>query len=86
MTTVTFTLNQNNELVMIDNLTGFPSTIPVSLEGLQKLQKLLKVSDEAMVKKYQKMWEIQHAEEEELQKNFEAIRKQRQIDELGELF
>jgi len=97
MTTITFVLDQNNELICIDNQTGFPSSIPLTIEGLTKLKNILHASDQAMVKKYQKMWETQHgeelarqADEKKHRAEYEAQRreneKQKQMKELEELF
>ena len=86
MTTVTFLLDQNNELVAIDNSTGFPQSIPLTIDGLKKVQSILHKTDENMRKEYYKRWNMEHAMDEERKENLKAIAKQRQIDELGELF
>ena len=86
MTTVTFTLDQNNNLVGIDNATGFPQSIPLTLEGLKKVQTILHKTDQKLIEEYNRQKGIVLFERSQMLQQMEEEREHRQMKELEELF
>ena len=77
MTSLTFKLEDNN-LVVIDPETEIPHTIPLSVDGLKQVYKLLKENDDKLISSFLYM----RQKEQAAMKEIHSYRAQKELEEL----